>query len=413
MPRFFRMSVFAILAALLIATPLSAAQPRQVYAFYFGWWTGGSWGDSALSDRPVSPYDQYDGSVIGAQIDQAKGAGIDAFIMSYYGPAGENMTYHTFNSLLDQASARGFSAAAAVDLGSSNYNATADALTQTLSYIINDRANHPAYLRYNGKPVIYFWNQGRFSLSDWQYFRNLVDPGYTTIWVAEGTDTSYIGAFDGLYLFNVAWSSDFASTAAGWRNNVFNAGGTFFTPTVHPGWDENAIAMRENRNNPTDVQARLNGEFLTNSWNGAASSGADAILIVSWNEYYENSHIEPSQNFGTQALDTLRPLIAGWKSGAPVGSATANTNVTPAVEAAAPGTPTGQTFTLNYLANFRSGPSTGAGIISEIPYLAAVEVVGKNADGSWIQVNYNGVSGWVSGTLGYLSGDVNALPVTG
>ncbi len=414
MSRFYRMFLMAIFAALFVTIPVSAAQPRQVYAFYFGWWLGDSWGDAALSDRPANPYDQRDGSVIGAQIDQAKGAGIDAFIMSYYGPAGDNLTSQTFNSLLDQASARGFSAAAAVDLGSPNYNNSAEAITQTLTYVINDRANHPAYLRYNGKPVIYFWNQGRFSLADWQYFRSLVDPGYTSIWVAEGTDTTYIGAFDGLYLFNVAWSSNFASTAAGWRQNVLGAGGTFFTPTVHPGWDENAIAARESRNNPTDVQARLDGEFLTNSWNGAASSGADAILIVSWNEYYENSHIEPSQNFGTQALDTLRPLIAGWKSGAAVGATVSNTNAaSPAVEAAAPGTPTGQTFTLNFLANFRSGPSTGAGIISEIPYLAAVEVVGKNADGSWIHVNYNGVSGWVAGQLGYLSGDVNALPVTG
>jgi hypothetical protein len=413
MSRFYRLFLISIFAALLVAVPASAAQGRQVYAFYFGWWLGDSWGDPTLSDRPANPYDQRDSSVIGAQIDQAKAAGIDAFIMSYYGPAGDNLTAQTFNALLDQAGARGFAAAAAVDLGSPNYNYSADAITQTLTYVVNDRANHPAYLRYNGKPVIYFWNQGRFSLSDWQYFRSLVDPGYNTIWVAEGTDTAYIGAFDGLYLFNVAWSSDFASTAAGWRQNVLGAGGTFFTPTVHPGWDENAIAMRDNRSNPTDVQARLNGEFLTNSWNGAASSGADAILIVSWNEYYENSHIEPSQAYGTQALDVLRPLIAGWKSGAPVGSSTANTNVAPAVEAAAPGTPTGQTFTLNYLANFRSGPSTGAGIISEIPYLAAVEVVGKNADATWIQVNYNGASGWVFGQLGYLSGDANALPVTG
>ncbi len=405
MTKFFRVSLLILVALMLVSGGVSAQESRQVYAFYFGWWLGDSWNDPALPDRPASPYDQRDPNVIGSHIDQARGAGIDAFIMSYYGPADNNLTAQTFNALLDQAAARGFRAGAAVDLGGA-YNATTDAVTQTLSYLINDRAAHPGYLRFNGMPVIYFWNQARFSVDQWAAIRQQVDPNHSTIWVAEGTNTNFLSVFDGLYLFNVAWSGNPASTAATWMQRTVQAGGWFYTPTVHPGWDESAIAAREGRTNPTDPQSRNGGGFLTQSWNGAASSGASIILIVSWNEYYESSHIEPSQNHGTTALDTLRPLISAWKGGAPAAAA-------PAASGAAAGAPTGQTFTLGFIANFRAEPNTGSGVIALIPFQTVVDIVGRNADASWLQVNFNGSSGWVSASLGTPSGDVNALPVTG
>jgi uncharacterized protein YraI len=243
------------------------------------------------------------------------------------------------------------------------------------------------------------------------------------------------------------------------------------------------------RPNPTSARDRANGQFLTNSWNGAAASGAGAILIVSWNEYFENSHIEPSQNFGTQSLDVLRPLIANWKAGGPVsiqapasggGAAPAvpsgpdatvlrpnvfslNVRSAPvdgavigqigvddifavageangwykinfngqegwvsgqfvgvsqqqapaAAGGVAPGAPSGVTYTTNYRVSLRSGPGASFDRIDTLPYPATVEVVGRTADSQWVQVNYNGQSGWVAANLGNLSANLQAVTVTG
>lgn len=483
MLKLFRITGLSLLIALaVVLQPASAQTGRQVYAFYFGWWTGESWGDGRLIDRPAAQYDSRDSGAIGRQIDEARGAGIDAFIMSWFGPKNDNLTHQVFNMLLDQASARGFKAAASVDMFEPGYNATVDEVLGTLNYLINDRANHPAYLRYDGKPVIYFWNQSRFSTSDWSNIRNQVDPNRSTIWVMEGTDTSYLSVFDGLYLFNTAWSGNPAATASQWMGATQAAGGWFYTPTVLPGWDESLMAGRAN---PTSPQDRSGGEFLTNSWNGAASSGAGVILIVSWNEYFENSHIEPSQTFGTLALDTLRPLIAAWKGGssAPMSAADAPADSGPRVlrpnttfvnvrtgagtdfekigeirpgevyaitgEAAgwysfdfngqtgwvfsgivvvsgggtsanaatsapaAAGAPTGITFTTNYIANFRSAPGEGSSVLSQIPYQTVLDVTGRSADNTWVQINFNGQNGWVAAHLGNLSGDLNTAPVAG
>ena len=392
------LGILALAMLLMTAlTPAAAQEPRQVWAYYFGWWTNDSWGDGRLTDRPANLYDSRDGGAVGRQIDEAKSAGVDAFIMSWYGPG--NWVHDVFNMLLDQSAGRGFRAAVSVDMGAEFLTNTGD-VTNALATIINDRANHPAYLRYNGKPVIYFWNQGRFSNAEWQAIRNQVDPGHNTIWVAEGTNTGVLSVFDGLYLFNTAWAGNPASVAAQWKNRVAAAGGTFYTPTVLPGWDESALAA--GRPNPTSPRARNNGQFLTNSWNGAVSSGANAILIGSWNEYFENSHIEPSQVYGTQSLDTLRPLVAAWKGG---GSA-------PAASGGPAGSPTGVTYTVNSNLRLRSAPSTGD-VITSVPFGTTVDVIGRTADSSWVQVNYGGQSGWMSSGYGSFSGDLNAAPVTG
>jgi uncharacterized protein YgiM (DUF1202 family) len=169
---------------------------------------------------------------------------------------------------------------------------------------------------------------------------------------------------------------------------------------VLPGWDEAALAA--GRSNPTSPQDRAGGRFLTNSWNGAVSSGANVILIVSWNEYFENSHIEPSQAFGSAALDILRPLIAAWESGAPA----------PGAAGAPAGSPTGVNFTVAANLRLRTAPVNGD-IITTVPTGTVVDVVGRTADNSWIQVNVGDQSGWMSSAYGSIGGDINAVPVSG
>ncbi|MFZ4826869.1 MAG: endo-1,3-alpha-glucanase family glycosylhydrolase [Phototrophicaceae bacterium] len=415
MRRFVTLLIGAILVASAVSvTPTQAQSGRQVWAWYFGWFTYDTWSDGRLRDIPAQPYDSLDGGVQGRQIQEAQSAGIDAFIMSWFGSKNNNLTQQVFTSMLNQAGGRGFKMGAAVDLVDPGYFTSEQEVISEMSYLINDLANHGAYLRYNGKPVIYIYNQGRYSLSQWQNIRAAVDPNHNTIWLSEGTTTQYIPTFEGLYLFNSAWSSSPASTARQFKNATTNAGGTFFAPTAHPGWNEDALAA--GRSNPTAAKERDNGTFLRNSFNGAAQGGTDVILIVSWNEYFENSHIEPSQAFGTQALDILRELIPAWKVNQPAATASTSTegasaSVAPA--GAAAGQPSGLTFNLGYNAKFRSAPSTSGTQLAQIPFGTVLEVVGRSSDNAWLQVNYNGGSGWVSLSLGTLSGDLNGLPING
>jgi uncharacterized protein YraI len=309
-------------AASVDAAPApTPASNKQVWVFYMGFWAGGmswDWQANVLTDHPlIGSYDSRDPGAVGTQIEQAQSAGIDAFIVSWFGVGDQATTTPTLNNVLDRAAERGFHAAAAVDIFDPNFNRNRDQMIQSLNYLVHDRANHPGYLRYNGKPVIFFAFQDRTGLSaaDWLAIRNQVDPNRDTMWIAEGIGGCciYNGAMDGMYVFNLAWANGSAARFAREQRSVTSAGGSMYIPTIHPGWNEDLIAARDGRPNPTSPRDRAGGAFLRQSFNGAASTGADVILVVSWNEFMENSHIEPSQVYGTQALDVLRPLIAAWK----------------------------------------------------------------------------------------------------
>jgi len=65
-----------------------------------------------------------------------------------------------------------------------------------------------------------------------------------------------------------------------------------------PGFDARLIGG-------TRVVDRRGGQTLREELNAALQSNPDAIGIISWNEFSENTHIEPSENYGTMALDVL------------------------------------------------------------------------------------------------------------
>ena len=388
-----------IVGALLSPPPqlADAASGKQVWVYYMGFWGGGpSWDAQVdtLTDHPlIGHYDSRDPGVAGTQIDQAMGAGIDAFLVSWFGLADGAQTTAVLNNLLDRAAERGFHVAAVVDVFNPAFNRDRAGLVRSLNYLVYDRANHPGYLRYDGRPVIFFAFQSSagFSTAEWQSIRNEVDPNHATLWIAEGLSGCclYGGAMDGMYAFNLAWANGSSTRFASERNAVTSRGGMYI-PTVHPGWDEDRIAAKEGRPNPTSRRDRAGGQFLRNSWNGAVTAGTNVILIVSWNEFLENSHIEPSQVYGTQSLDVLRPLIAAWKGG---GSS---------APPAAPPTSGGQALEATTGLNVRSGPGTTYAIIGRIAPGATYAITGQQ--GGWYAISYGGRTGWVSGAYVRLTG---------
>jgi len=63
------------------------------------------------------------------------------------------------------------------------------------------------------------------------------------------------------------------------------------------------------------VQDRLDGAYYRRTWEAALASDPDWILITTWNEWWETTHIEPSQAFGALYLELTREYAARWKGG--------------------------------------------------------------------------------------------------
>jgi len=59
--------------------------------------------------------------------------------------------------------------------------------------------------------------------------------------------------------------------------------------TVSPGYDD-SLLQRET----TSVVSRLKGGLYEAQWQAAVAAQPDWILVTSWNEFWENTHIEPA-----------------------------------------------------------------------------------------------------------------------
>jgi hypothetical protein len=315
------------------STPVVEAQnERLVLAFYYAWYSRDAWGAGQLSDQPAQPYDSRDRAAIQRHVSQAKSAGIDAFVQSWYGPSSgvNNMTEANFAALLDVAQATGFRAAVDIEVTGPFFGSAGD-VQNALATLLSGHTKHPAYLKVNGRPVVFFWRQQRFSVDNWVAMRKQVDPDRASIWIAEGTDPSYLRVFDGIHWYSVAWSADPVTSLTNYAGKVRKTsqdlgGFRYWVAPVMPGYDDTRL-----RGAGGLVRPRDNGNYYRATFAGAARSGADWIIVTSFNEWPEGSAIEPSVSYGDTYLNLTRELAAAYRAGA---------IVAPTVAPAPPSTPT-------------------------------------------------------------------------
>jgi uncharacterized protein YraI len=378
--------------------PQSSGDPL-VLAFYYTWYDENTWSYDQLADLPAESYVSRDRGVMGRHIDQAKAAGIDAFIVAWYGPDG-NQTEENLRALLDEAAARNFKIGVLFESNSPFMNGV-DGAAGALSHWQASHAQHPAYLRVDGRPVLFFWRTQQYGAGTWEGLRNAVDPGRGTLWIADGTDTGYLGVFDGHHLYSNTWNppADLAAinnkfatqvAAAGNRTGVYK----FWVATVMPGYDD--IRVRGGF-----AQDRAGGAYYERSWQAALGSNPDWIMITSFNEWPEGSQIEPSVSYGNRYLELTAAYAGQFRAGG--GTAPALPSAAPAEPlptVAAEAVAEGMVATVTAaLVNLRAGPGTGYGVVGQAGAGALLPVSGRSAASDWWQVRAENGEAWVFAEL--------------
>jgi uncharacterized protein YraI len=170
---------------------------------------------------------------------------------------------------------------------------------------------------------------------------------------------------------------------------------------------------------PANVPAVNTGTTATvtaarlNVRNAPTASGSTVLLKINRNETYP---VVGSNTERTWYQINVNGTV-GWVSAQFVSIGGAQTvPVTGGGATVAPPSPTGLTVTAVATVNLRNAPTTrGTTVLAKIPLGSSASVVGRNANSSWWQVTYQGITGWVSASFARLqaNADVNSIPVTG
>jgi hypothetical protein len=396
---------------------------RLVLAFYYTWFDENTWSYDQLSDLPAQTYVSRDRGVMGRQIDQAKAAGIDALMVAWYGPGGGNQTEPNLAALLEEAAARNFKIGILFETDSP-FLGSVDAISGALSHALSVHANHPAFLRVDGRPVIFFWRPTIYGVDTWRAIRNQVDPGYGSVWIAEGVNPAYMAVFDGHHLYSNTWNppADLGATNqkfARWVNQARQDYGAykFWVATVMPGYND--VRVRPNSGFAKD---REGGAYYERSWQAAVDSQPNWIVITSFNEWPEGTYIEPSAAFGDHYLQLTGRWSSQFKAGGPLQAAQAPAAPPPAPPAEPTPTPTPlpepdipTAYVQVELLNLRSGPGTEFDLAGRVDSGVALPIVGHDPEHpEWWQVQASTDSGeqtvWIFGELVRTAGPMDRVP---
>ncbi len=306
-----------------VAVPSAHDYSRPIIiANYLAWYDTGSWASGCTSDSPAAgAYNSDDGGTISRHISLAQSAGLDGFAVHWGGPG--DRTDANLSKILGQ----GFGATVNF-LNHFFYGVASRAsVASSLSYVINTYTGNGSWIRYAGKPVLFFADMTRIDTSGgltpqqaWESVRNSVDPNHSTLWIAEGLDPSYLKVFDGLYVYRIDHNCCPAAyqSAGKWSGWVRDAeklyGPRYWVATIQPGWNDSLTS------NPACNGVRVSAEpfardreggaYYQRTVNSAFSTMPDMIIVNSFNEWVEGSFIEPSAGFGDLYI-TLTAQYAG------------------------------------------------------------------------------------------------------
>jgi len=293
---------FVLLALAIAATPASASarDPTPLYAYYYIWFNVSSWNRAKIDYPLLGRYSSDEVSVMRRHVRLARRAGIDGFIVSWKDTPALDAR---LQRLIRVAERERFRLAVIYQgLDFERRPLPTARVASDLDLFIRRFARSPAFTGF-GKPVVIWSGTWKFTFAQIQRvtarFRDRL-----TILGSERNPSNYLeraALFDGDAYY---WSSVNPDTYPGYPQKlqamgraVHENGGLWFAPAA-PGFDARMVGGHT-------VVDRRDGETLRRQLDAAQSADPDAIGLISWNEFSENSHVEPSRRYGTRALEVL------------------------------------------------------------------------------------------------------------
>jgi hypothetical protein len=306
---FFVRRVATTLSVLLLAGALSltlvprataATPPDPLFAYYYIWFDRSSW-DRAKKDYPLlGRYSSDERGVMRRHVRWAKRAGIDGFIVSWKSTP---VLDRRLRRLAEVAASEHFKLLMIYQgLDFHRRPLPAGRVARDIDVFARRYAGNEAFDVF-GKPVLIWSGTPSFSRAE---LARVTGPRRRKLLIlaSERNVEGYRRVapfFDGDAYY---WSSVDPSTYPGYPAKLAQMGGAvhahggLWIAPAAPGFDARLVGAHS-------VVARRDGATLRSELDAAAGSSPDAIGLISWNEFSENTHIEPSRNHGSRYLQVV------------------------------------------------------------------------------------------------------------
>lgn len=289
--------------ALAHPRPAVSAKPIPAFAYYYIWYQPTSWDRAKATYPALGRYSSSDPKVIRQQIELAKRAGLSGFIVSWKSTRRLNKR---LARVVRIANEEHFKLALIYEgLDFKRNPLPVGRVESDLVYFLHRYGRNPAF-DVDGKPLVVWSGTWRFSRGTIAAVSRLVRPGVLLL-ASEKSVTGYRRVRDVVDGDAYYWSSvnpqvdRWAGLKLDEMSRAVHARGGLWVAPAAAGFDARQIGGRR-------IVPRLDGGTLRAEWSTALASSPDLIGVISWNEYSENSEIEPTVAFGTRYLSTVADL---------------------------------------------------------------------------------------------------------
>lgn len=279
--------------------------PPPTFAYYYIWYQPTSW-QRAKKDYPLlGRYASDDPVIMRRHIAMAKAAGLTGFLVSW---KGRDDLDARLSTLVRTAAAQHFKLEIVYQgLDFARNPLPPATIARDLTYFADGYADDPVFDTF-GRPVVVITGTEKFTVNELRRATSPVRGRLTILSSAKSVEdyrrTASVTDGDAYYWSAIDPTSPlFRSKSAQMSAAVHADGGLWFAPAP-AGFDARLIGGRS-------VVPKQKGRTLQTSIRVARSSHPDAVGVISWNEFSENSHVEPSQRDGTTELVALARSLGG------------------------------------------------------------------------------------------------------
>jgi hypothetical protein len=316
-----RVSTSVTRSRLMSKVPLflpKADSRRLVLAAYYPWYS--DYASPLLADRPTRPRSVWNAAGVRSMTRQARAHGVDGFVVSWHGSDRDGPALRLVRKAAE-ATGQTFTAYLEVPA------AQPPGPTRSRSFVVRQwllqalsHRQSPAFLKAaDGVPVVFVYGMATLTPAQWQDVLVAVAgrPGIKVHLVGDAIDPAYRPLEWGLHRYTALGPvSRLAARSA--RTALLARAGAAVDPaampllyagTVSPGFDDRRL---RGDTNPV-VPRRGDGSRYAATWSAALTGDPDWVFVSTWNEWFENTQIEPGVATGRLALQQTADRAAAWR----------------------------------------------------------------------------------------------------